>query len=52
MFRLILNYTLRSFRRNAFYHAINIVGLIIAFSSVFYILIWINQEKSYDNYHP
>ena len=52
MIRLILNYTLRSLRRNAFYHLINIFGLIIAFTSVFYILIWINQEKSYDNYHP
>jgi putative ABC transport system permease protein len=52
MIKLILNYVRRSFRRNAFYHFINVFGLIIAFTSVFYILIWINQEKSYDNYHP
>ena len=52
MFKLVLAYSLRSFRRNVFYHFINIFGLIIAFTSVFYILIWINQEKSYDDFHP
>lgn len=52
MFRLILKYILRSFRRNSFYHLLNSIGLIIAFTSVFYILIWINQETSYDDYHP
>lgn len=52
MLKLILTYALRSIRRNAFYHFINVFGLIIAFASVFYILIWVIQEKSYDNYHP
>jgi hypothetical protein len=52
MFRLVLNYLLRSFRRNAFYQIINISGLVIALTSVYYILIWINQEISYDDFHP
>ena len=52
MIALILRYTFRSFRRNLFYHLINIAGLVIAFTSVFYILIWINLETSYDNFHP
>ncbi len=52
MIGLILRYTFRSFRRNLFYHLINIAGLVIAFTSVFYILIWINLETSYDRFHP
>ncbi len=52
MLRLILIYAFRSVRRNAFYHFINLFGLILAFASVFYILLWINQEMSYDDYHP
>ncbi len=52
MFRLIAHYAFRSLRRNGFYHFINLFGLVIAFTSVFYILIWINQELGYDDYHP
>ena len=52
MIALILRYTFRSFRRNLFYHLLNISGLVVAFTSVFYILIWINMETSYDNFHP
>ena len=52
MLGLILRYTFRSFRRNLFYHLLNISGLVVAFTAVFYILIWINLETSYDNFHP
>jgi putative ABC transport system permease protein len=52
MASFILRYIFRSFRRNLLYHAINITGLVIALTSVFYILIWINLETSYDNFHP
>jgi putative ABC transport system permease protein len=52
MIKFILRYIFRSFRRNLFYHLINIAGLVIAFTSVFYILIWINLETGYDNFHP
>ena len=52
MLGLILRYTIRSFRQNLFYHLLNISGLVVAFTAVFYILIWINLETSYDNFHP
>ncbi|KPL13429.1 MAG: hypothetical protein AMS26_14540, partial [Bacteroides sp. SM23_62] len=52
MISFIFRYIFRSFRRNLFYHSINIAGLVIAFTSVFYILIWINMETSYDSFHP
>jgi len=52
MIAIILRYTFRSFSRNLFYHLLNISGLVIVFISVFCILIWINLETSYDNFHP
>ncbi len=52
MLSFILRYSFRSFKRNLFYHLINIAGLVITFTCVFYILIWINTEMSYDNFHP
>ncbi|MEQ9425013.1 MAG: ABC transporter permease [Cyclobacteriaceae bacterium] len=51
---LILNYIkvgMRSLTRYRYYSVINILGLVIAFSSVFSIIIYLDNQLSYDRYH-
>lgn len=52
MLSFIVRHSLRSLRRNAFYHLLHGVGLVIAMTSLFYVLVRINQELSYDRFHP
>jgi putative ABC transport system permease protein len=43
--------TLRNFRKKFLYSVINILGLSIGLAAFFLILIWVQQELSYDAYH-
>ena len=52
MISIILKFTFRNFLRNKFYHFISISGLAIAIASLFFILIWVNFELSFDRFHP
>jgi len=45
------NSVFRNIKRNPFYSAINIFGLILGFLSVFVISVWIKFETSYDTFH-
>ncbi len=45
------NSIFRNIKRNPFYSAINIFGLILGFLSVFLISVWIKYELSYDAFH-
>ncbi|QGY44681.1 FtsX-like permease family protein [Maribellus comscasis] len=45
------NSIFRNIKRNPFYSAINIFGLILGFLSVFLISAWIKYELSYDSFH-
>ncbi|SHF93232.1 putative ABC transport system permease protein [Mariniphaga anaerophila] len=42
---------IRNIKRNPFYSAINIFGLVLGFLSVFLISAWIKYELSYDSFH-
>ncbi len=51
---LILNYfkiSLRNLKRNKSYSAINIFSLALSIACFLFILLYINQELSYDKYH-
>ena len=41
----------RSFARTKTYFAINLIGLIIGLTSVFYIIFYVNFELNYDSFH-
>ncbi|MCG6189783.1 ABC transporter permease [Maribellus maritimus] len=45
------NSIFRNMKRNPFYSAINIFGLVLGFLSVFLISAWIKYELSYDSFH-
>ncbi len=52
--RMIKNYLLiafRNLRRNKVFSAINILGLSIGMASAILILLWIQNEVSYDQFH-
>ncbi len=42
---------LRSFARTKTYFSINLIGLIIGLTSVFYIIFYVNFELNYDSFH-
>ncbi|GAB5520498.1 MAG: ABC transporter permease [Rhodothermales bacterium] len=46
-----LKTTLRFFRRHKGYASINIIGLAIGLACSFFILLWIHDEVSYDQFH-
>ncbi|MBX2876441.1 MAG: ABC transporter permease [Saprospiraceae bacterium] len=43
--------SIRNFRKNQLASILNVVGLTISITSFLLILIWINQEKSFDAFH-
>ncbi|GMQ82046.1 MAG: ABC transporter permease [Rhodothermia bacterium] len=51
MFFSYLKIALRSLRRNAAYSSINILGLTIGFVASFFILLWVQDELSYDDFY-
>ena len=50
MFRNII-LTLRNLRRSGVYSIINIAGLAISLATCVFIVLWIQDEKSYDRFH-
>ena len=50
MFRNI-KLTIRNLRRNGVYSFINIVGLAISLATCVFIILWVQDEKSYDRFH-
>ena len=46
-----LKITLRNLRNNKIYTIINMVGLVIGIVSALYILLWIDNELSFDRFH-
>ncbi len=51
MFRNYLKIALRNFSRNRVYSFINVFGLAIGIACCVLILLYVNDELSYDNYH-
>ncbi|MFX0141408.1 MAG: ABC transporter permease, partial [Candidatus Hodarchaeota archaeon] len=51
MFRNIIKITLRNLKRQKVYSFINILGLAIGMTSAILILLWIQDELSYDKFH-
>ena len=51
MFRNYLKIALRNIKRHAGYSLINVVGLAIGMSCCILILLWVQDELSYDRYH-
>ena len=51
MFFSYLKIALRSLRRHAAYSTINILGLTIGFVASFFILLWVQDELSYDDFY-
>jgi len=51
MFWNNLNITLRNFVKNKFYSLINILSLALGLACVFYILLYIHDELTYDKHH-
>ncbi len=51
MLKNYLNIALRNLRRNKSFSAINIMGLAIGLASAALILLWIQNEVSYDRFH-
>lgn len=51
MFRNYLKTALRSMGRHAAYSSINILGLAVGFVASFFILLWVQDELSYDDFY-
>ncbi|MCH8123879.1 MAG: ABC transporter permease [Bacteroidetes bacterium] len=51
MLRNYLKTALRSMRRQVGFSSINLLGLTIGFAAAFFILLWVQDEKSYDRFH-
>lgn len=47
----ILKLTFRNLRRNMLYSFINIAGLAISLTAVIFIVLWVQDELSYDSFH-
>jgi putative ABC transport system permease protein len=52
MFNIYLKSALRSLWKNKSTNGINIAGLSVGMSAAILILIWVQNEMSFDNYHP
>jgi putative ABC transport system permease protein len=52
MLSIILQLTIRNLFKNRLYNLISIIGLTLAMTSSFFILVWVNQELSFDRFHP
>ena len=52
MFRNFFIQTLRNLLKNRSYSWINTLGLSVAMTCSIIILLWIKNERSYDNFHP
>jgi len=52
MFKNYFLITLRNLFRNSFYSFINIAGLAIGITCSILILLWVNDELSFDKFHP
>ncbi len=51
MFRFTFKFAIRHFLRNKFYTLINISGLSIGLACTLAILLWVQDERSYDMFH-
>ena len=51
MFKSYLKTTLRNIRKNKAYSSINIIGLAVGMACCILILLWVQDELSYDRYH-
>jgi putative ABC transport system permease protein len=52
MFKNYLKIALRNIKRHKSYSSINIIGLSIGLACCILIFLWINDELSYDRFHP
>lgn len=52
MYRNYLKVAMRNLARNKAFSTINISGLVIGITSAALIMLWINNELSYDRFHP
>ena len=50
MFRNI-NITIRNLRRNGVYSFVNVAGLAISLATCVFIVLWVQDERSYDRFH-
>src|SRR4051794_3308829 len=51
MIKIFFKVTLRNALRNKVFSTINISGLAIGMASAFFILLWIQNEMSFDRFH-
>ena len=51
MFKNYFNIALRNFSRNKVFTAINIIGLSLGFACVMLIILYVNDEMSFDKFH-
>jgi putative ABC transport system permease protein len=51
MFRNYLTTAFRNFRRHKAYSSINVLGLTVGLACTFFIVLWIQDEISYDRFH-
>jgi len=49
MYNLLI--TIRNLRHNALYSWINILGLAVSLTAVIFIMLWVNDELSFDKFH-
>ena len=52
MIRNYLKFAVRSLSKNRFYTALNIAGLSIGLATALLILLWVQDELSFDAFHP
>lgn len=52
MFSAYLTIALRSLSKNRFFTALNIIGLSIGLSTGLLVLLWVQDERSFDQHHP
>lgn len=52
MIRLYFKTAFRNFGKNKLFSFINLFGLSVSMTAAVLILVWVNNERNFDNYHP
>ena len=51
MLNNIIKITIRNFIKHKSYTAINLIGLTVGMTAVIFIILWVQDERSYDKFH-
>ncbi len=52
MIRNLLKITVRNFKKQLGFSLLNILGLTIGLSSFILVMLWVQDELSFDSFHP